>query len=111
MGQAPVSMVAVSTAESMIAGARSLEDTMKIGVALPQLQVGKDPVVVRDFVQAAEGIGYDHLAVYDHVVGVNPSSRPDWKGLFTSAHAFHDPFALFGFLAGQTKRSPSRPKF
>jgi probable F420-dependent oxidoreductase len=87
----------------MIAGARSLEDTMKIGVALPQLHIGTDPVVVRDFAQAAEGIGYDHLAAYDHVVGINPSSRPDWKGLFTSAHAIHDPFALFGFLAGQTK--------
>jgi alkanesulfonate monooxygenase SsuD/methylene tetrahydromethanopterin reductase-like flavin-dependent oxidoreductase (luciferase family) len=77
---------------------------MKIGVALPQSDIGTDAVVLRDFAQAAEGIGYDHLAVYDHVVGINPSSRPDWTGAYTSAHAFHDPFALFGFLAGQTSR-------
>jgi probable F420-dependent oxidoreductase len=83
---------------------RFVEDTMKIGVALPQSDIGTDAVVLRDFAQAAEGIGYDHLAVYDHVVGINPSSRPDWTGAYTSAHAFHDPFALFGFLAGQTSR-------
>jgi probable F420-dependent oxidoreductase len=77
---------------------------MKIGVALPQTQIGTDAAVLRDFAQTAENIGYDHLAVYDHVVGVNPASRPDWKGAYTSQNAFHDPFALFGYLAGQTKR-------
>jgi len=76
---------------------------MKIGVALPQTQIGTDASVLRDFAHTAEGIGYDHLAVYDHVVGINPSSRPDWKGPYTSANAFHDPFALLGFLAGQTR--------
>jgi probable F420-dependent oxidoreductase len=77
---------------------------MRIGVALPQSQVGTDAVALRDFAQTAEEIGYDHLAVYDHVVGINPSSRPDWDGPYTSQNAFHDPFALFGYLAGQTKR-------
>ena len=77
---------------------------MRIGVALPQSQVGTDAVALRDFAQTAEEIGYDHLAVYDHVVGINPSSRPDWEGPYTSQNAFHDPFALFGYLAGQTKR-------
>src|SRR5262249_22258250 len=76
---------------------------MKIGIALPQSQIGTDAAVVRDFAQTAEDIGYGHLAVYDHVVGINPSSRPDWEGPYTSQNAFHDPFALVGFLAGQTR--------
>jgi probable F420-dependent oxidoreductase len=77
---------------------------MKLGVALPQTDIGSDPIVLKEFAQAAEALGYDHLAVYDHVVGANPASYPDWTGPYTSSHAFHDPFALFGFLAGQTER-------
>ena len=77
---------------------------MKLGVSLPQTNIGTDPSVVRDFAQAAEALGYEHLAVYDHVVGVNPKSYTDWSGPYTSKHAFHDPFALFGFLAGQTEK-------
>ncbi len=77
---------------------------MKIGVALPSTAIGTDPNVVRDYAQAAEEIGFDHLAVYDHVVGVNPDSYDDWSGPYTSKHSFHDPFALFGFLAGLTTK-------
>jgi probable F420-dependent oxidoreductase len=76
---------------------------MKIGVSIPQTDMGSDPMQLRDFAQAAEAIGFAHLATYDHVVGINPQSRPDWSGPCTSKHAFHDPFGLFGFLAGQTK--------
>jgi probable F420-dependent oxidoreductase len=77
---------------------------LKIGVSLPSTDLGGDPVVLRDYAQAAEAIGFDHLALYDHVLGVNPASRPDWKGPYTSRHAFHDPFVLMGYLAGQTSR-------
>ncbi len=77
---------------------------MKLGVALPQTAIGGDPIVVRDFAQAAEEIGFHHLSVYDHVVGVNVASRPNWKAPYTSANVFHDPFVLFGYLAGLTKR-------
>lgn len=77
------------------------DDQMKIGVSLPQTDIGTDPIIVRDFAQAAEEIGFDHLGVSDHVVGVNPESYPDWSGPYTSDHAFHDPFALSGYLAGQ----------
>jgi len=52
----------------------------------------------------AEGLGYDFLEAADHVLGVNVASRPDWqKDRNTSADWFHDPFVMFGFLAGVTK--------
>ena len=39
------------------------------------------------------------------MLGVNVASRPDWDtSRNTSADLFHDPFVLFGFLAGVTKR-------
>lgn len=77
---------------------------MKIGVGLPSTAIGpaKDDQII--FAQAAEGLGYDHLAVYDHVVGANPASRPDWTGAYTSEAAFHDPFVLLSYLAAHTSR-------
>jgi probable F420-dependent oxidoreductase len=78
---------------------------MKLGVALPLIdrEVGGDPAAIREFAQAAEDIGYQDLAAPDHVLGVNVASRPDWGDRNTSADLFHDPFVLFGFLAGCTR--------
>lgn len=77
---------------------------MKLGVVLPQTDIGGDPLAARDFAQAAEATGYHHLATYDHVLGANVARRPDWAGPYTSEHCFHDTFVLFGYLAGQTTR-------
>jgi len=33
---------------------------MKLGIALPLIDTGGDAATVRDFAQAAEGLGYDH---------------------------------------------------
>ena len=76
---------------------------MKLGVSLPQTEIGGEPAAARDFVQNAEAIGYRHLAVYDHVVGVNPLSRPGGDEAYSSEQLLHDPFVLLGFLAGQTE--------
>ena len=77
---------------------------MKLGVAIPQFDIGGDPHVMREFAQAAEALGYSHLGIYDHVVGVNLASRPDWKSPYHSGRVFHDVFVLFGFLAAHTQR-------
>ena len=77
---------------------------MRIGVVFPQTEIGADPAVVRDYAQAAESLGYDHLIAFDHVVGANVASRPDWSGAYQSKDMFHEPFVLFGYLAGVTQR-------
>jgi probable F420-dependent oxidoreductase len=79
---------------------------MKLGVALPEIdpEVGGDPAAIREFAQAAEEIGYQDLSAPDHVLGVNAASRPEWGDRNTSADLFHDPFVLFGFLAGCTQK-------
>jgi len=76
---------------------------MRLGVNLPLIDIGGDPVTVRDFAQAAEGLGFHHLGAADHVLGVNVASRPDWGTRNTSQDYFHDPFVLFGFLSACTK--------
>lgn len=75
---------------------------MKTGVVFPQTEIGADPTAVRDYVQAAEGLGYSHLMVYDHVLGADVRHHANWQGGYTSESMFHEPFVLFGYLAGIT---------
>ncbi len=47
--------------------------------------MGREPAAVWLFAQAAEAAGYDHLAVPDHVLGVNVASRPGGGARNTAA--------------------------
>ena len=76
---------------------------MQIGVVFPQTEIGADPAVIRDFAQSAEDLGYHHILAYDHVIGANLASRPGWRPPYSHLDTFHEPFVLFGFLAGITK--------
>ena len=77
---------------------------MKFGAVFPQTQLGDDPIAIRDFVQAAEGLGYHHLLAYDHVLGANPQ-RGGWQAgnPYTYKDMFHEPLTLFAYLAGLTE--------
>ena len=75
---------------------------MKLGAVFPQTEIGADPDDVARFAATAEELGYNHLVAYDHVLGANTASRPDWQGPYTSHSMFHEPFVLFGYLAGVT---------
>jgi probable F420-dependent oxidoreductase len=72
---------------------------VKVGVVFPQTEIGADPGGVREFAQATQELGYDHLLAYDHVLGADVSGRDDWPGPYTSEHEFHELFVLFGYLA------------
>ena len=75
---------------------------MKIGVVFPQTEIGSDPSAVRDYVQAVEAMGYSHMMAYDHVLGADTSHHANWEGSYTTESMFHEPFVLFGYLAGVT---------
>ena len=75
---------------------------MKIGVVFPQTEIGSDPSAVRDYVQAVEAMGYSHMMAYDHVLGADTSHHANWEGSYTAESMFHEPFVLFGYLAGVT---------
>jgi len=77
---------------------------MKLGVIFPQTEIGSDPIAVRDFAQAAESLGYEHLRVLEHVLGADASKRENWEGSFSHTDTFHEPFVLFGYLAGLTEK-------
>ncbi|HLF04607.1 MAG TPA: LLM class F420-dependent oxidoreductase [Dehalococcoidia bacterium] len=77
---------------------------MQLGAIFPQTELGSDPVAVRDFAQAAEGLGYQHLLVFDHVLGADASQRVQWQRPYSHKDTFHEPFVLFGYLAAITER-------
>jgi probable F420-dependent oxidoreductase len=77
---------------------------MKLGAIFPQLEIGSDPGAIREYAQTVEGLGYNHVGVYDHVLGADPNYYKDWRGPYTSRSLFHEPFVLYGYLAAITKR-------
>ena len=77
---------------------------MKLGAVFPQTEIGSDPGAVREYAQAIEEMGYTYLLAYDHVLGADTSVRPNWTGPYTAETNFHEPFVLFGFLAGITQK-------
>ena len=76
---------------------------MKIGVVFPQTEIGASPLGVRKYAVAIERLQFNHILVYDHVVGADPKGYPGWKGPYTSESQFHEPMVLFGFLASITE--------
>ena len=77
---------------------------MEYGIVFPHNEIGTDPSAVREFVQGAEGLGFTHLLIYDHVLGADPKRPGGWSGPYDKDVAFHEPFVTFGFVAAVTKR-------
>ena len=78
---------------------------MKWGVTFPQFDIGTDPQAIRAFAQAAEDLGFDHLTIYDHLLGADPAAQvPGWFYFYDHRDPFHEPFVIFAFLAAVTRR-------
>ena len=77
---------------------------MQLGVVFPQTEIGTDPAAIREYAQAAEEAGYQHLLVFDHVLGADPDRPGGSSGPYTHEMQFHEPLVLFGYLAGVTER-------
>lgn len=78
---------------------------MKIGAVFPHQEIGNDPVVIKDWAQTVEGLGYSHILAYDHVLSATHDNRnPPLWGPYTEHDPFHELFVLFGFFAACTTR-------
>ncbi len=75
---------------------------MRIGVTFPQTELGGDPGAVKAYGQRVEELGYTHILIYDHVLGADPDVHQGWRGPYDVHTTFHEPFVVFGFLAGLT---------
>lgn len=77
---------------------------MRLGVVFPSYEIGTDPVLIKDWTQTAEQLGYTHIVVYDHVLGVDPGRPGGWSGRYSKDRQFHEPMVLLGFMAACTSR-------
>jgi probable F420-dependent oxidoreductase len=75
---------------------------MDIGVIFPQTELAGDLGAVRTLGQAADELGYTHLAAYDHVLGADIAVHGDVGGPYTMHDPFHEPLVMFGYLAACT---------
>ncbi len=77
---------------------------MRLGVVFPQTESGTDPAGIRDYVQAVEALGYDHLAVFDHVLGADTQHWDLPNAPYSYETLFHEPMVFFGYVAALTTR-------
>jgi probable F420-dependent oxidoreductase len=73
---------------------------LKLGAVFPQTEIGADVGGVREYAQAVQELGFDHLLAYDHVLGADDARHPDLVGPYRAEHMFHEILVLFGYLAG-----------
>jgi probable F420-dependent oxidoreductase len=77
---------------------------MQVGAVFPQLEIGTDPDAVTKYARTVEQLGYDHLVIFDHVLGADANRPAGWTGVYDHRSMFHEPFVLFGHLAAVTTR-------
>jgi probable F420-dependent oxidoreductase len=75
---------------------------MQIGVTYPQTELPTDAGTVRNYVTAVEALGYQHVLIYDHVLGADPAVHGETSRPYTIDTTFHEPLVFFGFLAALT---------
>ena len=73
---------------------------MEIGVIFPQTEIEPDAAAVRDFVQAAQDLGYAYLFIADHVLGAD-AQRYDHPlfGMYNHRSVVHESLTLMGYIA------------
>ncbi|MBT7732590.1 MAG: LLM class F420-dependent oxidoreductase [Rhodospirillaceae bacterium] len=76
---------------------------MKLGLSFPQTEIGTDPVKIKDFIQTAEGLGYDFITFVDHVLGEEAPRGASFAGNYTRDYMFHEVMVLMGYAAAVTK--------
>jgi probable F420-dependent oxidoreductase len=77
---------------------------VKLGAVFPQTEIGADADAVRAFVAGVDELGFDHLAVYDHVLGADRSTHTHLAGPYRTEHTFHEIFVLLGYAAAIAPR-------
>ena len=71
---------------------------MKIGVTVPITEIGADFRGLRDYIQAAEDLGYSHVRILDPVLGGDSQFHPEVpESLYTHQSYIREPLTLTGY--------------
>jgi probable F420-dependent oxidoreductase len=72
---------------------------VKLGVVFPTREIRTQAAEVVEYARGVEAAGFDHILAYEHVLGADRDLHPGWEK-YDHTDTFHEPFVLFGFLAG-----------
>ena len=78
--------------------------TIQLGAFFPTRDMPADRLAIRDWAQAAEGLGFDYIEVSDHVLGADRAALPDFKGPYDIDDSFHETFTTLAYIAGVTEK-------
>lgn len=74
-----------------------------VGIHFPQAEIGNDFHRIRDFAQGAEGYGFSHINVPDHVLQTRePIADFPMAARYTTDFPHHETLVVLAFLAGVT---------
>jgi probable F420-dependent oxidoreductase len=76
---------------------------LQVGAIFPQGKLDPDRANLDAFARGVEAAGYRHLGMFDHVLGADRSSRPEWNGVYDSDDAFHEPLITLTHIAALTR--------
>lgn len=77
---------------------------IQIGAVLPQVEMPPDATAVRRYITHLEEHGFDHMMLYDHVLGAGTDTRPGWSGAYSSTDPFLEVLTAISWAAGFTER-------
>ncbi len=77
---------------------------MRIGIHFPQAEIPHDYLVIRDYLQRAEDLGFSHINTPDHVLQTqHPVADSPLAANYTTEFPHHEVMTLLSFAAGVTK--------
>jgi probable F420-dependent oxidoreductase len=80
---------------------------MRIGIKFPTREIGSDREVIRDWALKAGELGFAHVVLIDHVLGVVPEAHPGYDAQYPTqgkrapykvSDEFHEPLMLLAFI-------------
>ena len=78
---------------------------MQFGVVFPQTEIGADPGAIREYVQAAEDLGYSYIFIADHVLGADPEHHQHVaNSYYTHRSVIHEQLVTLGYISAVTKK-------
>ena len=78
--------------------------TIQLGAFFPTRDMPADRIAIRDWAQAAEGLGFDYIEVSDHVLGADRAALPGFEGPYDVDDSFHETFVTLAYIAGVTEK-------
>jgi len=76
---------------------------MRIGAVFPQIELANDRGAAKAYAQGAEALGFDHILIFDHVLGASRAAH-ELRGPYDSDDPFFEPFVLYAYMAAVTTR-------